>query len=83
MLEQITKRFVNFHKYKQLKKIEKIFHLEKVIGHLDHDFTVFLSFFGVKKQRPKTNLEKYYQWSAIIETFVYLKVSFFPSKVKK
>ena len=40
------------------------------------NFTVFSSFFEVKKQRPTMNLEKCYEYSANIETSLDLKVYF-------
>ena len=40
------------------------------------NFTVLSSFFDVKKQRPKTNLEKCYQCSVNIEISLDLKICF-------
>ena len=40
------------------------------------NFTALSSFFDVKKQRPKINLEKCYQCSVSIEISLDLKVSF-------
>ena len=40
------------------------------------NFTVFCSFFDIKKQKPKTNFEKCYQCSVNIEIFLDLKVYF-------
>ena len=40
------------------------------------NFTVFSSFFDVKKQKPKTDLEKYYQCSIRFEISLDLKVCF-------
>ena len=40
------------------------------------NFTVLFSFFDVKKQGPKTNLEKCYQYSADIDISLDLKVYF-------
>ena len=41
-----------------------------------HNFTVLSSFFDVKRQRPKTNLEKCYQCRVNIEIYLDLKVYF-------
>ena len=40
------------------------------------NFTALSSFFDVKKQRPKTNLEKFYQFSVNTEISLDLKVYF-------
>ena len=40
------------------------------------NFIALSSFFDVKKQRPKTNLEKFYQCSANIEISLDLKIYF-------
>ena len=40
------------------------------------NFTALSSFFDVKKQRPKTNLEKFYQSSVNTEISLDLKVYF-------
>ena len=40
------------------------------------NFTALSSFFDVKKQRPKTNLEKFYQISVNTEISLDLKVYF-------
>ena len=55
---------------------KRISYLLLKISKYRRNFTVLSSFFDVKKQRPKTNLEKCYQCSVNIEISLDLKVYF-------
>ena len=55
---------------------KRISYLLLKISKYRRNFTVLSSFFDVKKQRPKTNLEKCYQGSVNIEIYLDLKVYF-------